>query len=90
MTARVSIEDSGGQAADPGEVTLAVEDPSGNVDVYTYGAGEVIRSAVGRFYMDFVADEAGDWTVLWRTSGGGPTVTVCDSFTALAACLTLP
>lgn len=54
---------------DPTTVTLKVKDPSGNVDTYTYGAGEVTKSATGVYYKDIMPDEVGHWVYRWIGTG---------------------
>jgi len=58
--------------ADPsGEVTIMHRDPSGNEasEVYNGGAGNVVKSATGKYYLDLTIDEEGTW--YWRAKSAG-------------------
>jgi hypothetical protein len=47
---------------DPGTLVFTVKDPSGNETSYTYGAdSEVVKTDVGRYYVEVIPDEAGQW-----------------------------
>ncbi|MGB1226152.1 MAG: hypothetical protein ACPHCN_18695 [Mycobacterium sp.] len=63
----------GGTNTDPSTVTLYVEDPSGNVDTYTYAA-TVTKSAEGIFTYDLAIDEAGTWSYRWVGTGAAAAV----------------
>lgn len=58
-----------GTATDPTTVSLAVTDPSGNVDTYTWAGGTVTKSATGVFYKDVTVDEDGVWEFKWTGTG---------------------
>ncbi|MCA8966663.1 MAG: hypothetical protein KDC48_17415 [Planctomycetes bacterium] len=50
-------------------MTLYVNDPSGNVDTYTYSGGTITKSATGVYTKTIALDEAGVWLYLWVTTG---------------------
>jgi hypothetical protein len=54
---------------DPTTVTLRVKDPGNNIDVYTYGAGEITKSDVGIYTKAITLDECGRWYVRWEGTG---------------------
>ncbi|MFQ5592168.1 MAG: hypothetical protein ACE5HE_13475 [Phycisphaerae bacterium] len=54
---------------DPTTVTLSVEDPSGNVDSYTYAGAGVTQQATGIYYKEVAIDEAGTWQYRWVGTG---------------------
>ena len=57
---------------DPTTVSVSVKDPSGNVDTYLFGTdAEVVQSAVGVYYINVDADEAGSFYVRWFSTGTG-------------------
>ena len=64
-----------GAFADPSEVTIMHRDPSANEasEVYNGGAGNVVKSATGKYYLDLTLDEAGTWA--WRVKGATITAT---------------
>jgi len=54
---------------DPSTVTLKVEDPSGNIDTYTYALAEITKSSTGNYYKDVTVDEEGTWKYRWAGTG---------------------
>lgn len=66
----VNVEQDGA-LTDPTEVTIMHRDPSGNEasEVYNGGAGNVVKSSTGEYYLDLTLDEAGDW--YWRVKTTG-------------------
>lgn len=60
-----------GDLNDPTEVTIMHRDPSGNEasEVYNGGAGNVVKSSTGQYYLDLTLDESGDW--YWRVKTTG-------------------
>ena len=61
-----------GTNTDPTTITLRVEDPDGNVAVYTYALGQVTRSATGVYYKDLgpsILDDDGTWVYRWEGTG---------------------
>jgi hypothetical protein len=73
-----------GVATDPTTITLAVTDPSGTTDTYTYAGGTVSKSATGVYYKDTAVDEDGVWEYVWTGTGTAADV-VAGSFTVWAA-----
>jgi hypothetical protein len=58
-----------GQYTDPATLIFTVVDPSGNEAAYTYGVdADVIKSAIGRYYVETVADEAGQWYYSFKST----------------------
>ena len=45
-----------GFVADPGAVTLWMQDPNGNQTSYTYAAGQLVKTGIGQYYCDFAPD----------------------------------
>ena len=63
------------QLADPTTVTFIVRTPAGVETSYVYGvAPEVIKSAIGRYYMDVQKDESRHWDIRAKGTGGGPKI----------------
>ena len=58
-----------GVDTDPSTVTLTVQDPSGNSDVYTYALGQVTKDSTGHYHKDITADEEGHWWYQWKATG---------------------
>ena len=54
---------------DPTTLTITVEDPSGNLDSYTYAAAQVAKTSTGVYYYDLALDEAGTWSYRWVSTG---------------------
>lgn len=54
---------------DPSTITLAITDPGGNVDSYTYGGGTVTKDATGQFSKEITPDERGYWKYTWIGTG---------------------
>jgi hypothetical protein len=56
------FDDADGDPQDPGTVTFVVKPPTGSTATYVYGVGaEVIKSGIGRYYVDVSANVAGRW-----------------------------
>ncbi len=57
-----SITSTGGVYVDPATLILYIRTPSGTTTSYTYGVDpEVVKSAVGQYYIDVSLTEAGQW-----------------------------
>jgi hypothetical protein len=54
---------------DPTTITLKIEDPSGNIDTYTYSGAHITKSGTGDYYKNVSLDEEGSWK--WRWVGTG-------------------
>ncbi len=54
---------------DPTTVTLAVTDPSGNVDTYTYAASQITKDATGKYSKGISVDEPGEWIYTFTGTG---------------------
>jgi hypothetical protein len=54
---------------DPSTIALAVTDPSGNVDNYTYAGGTVTKEATGIYKKAITVDESGEWVYTWTGAG---------------------
>lgn len=50
-----------GEDADPTDVILKVQDPSGNEETFTYLLGQVTRDSKGHYHRDHTVDESGTW-----------------------------
>lgn len=59
-------------ATDPTTIALAVTDPSGNTDNYTYAGATVTKDSTGNYSKGIVPDESGEWIYTW--TGGGAVV----------------
>lgn len=73
-TARISIQvkDTGQNCAliDPSTLVINVVDPAGVKTTYTYGSDEaVVRTGVGKFYVEFVVSISGVWSYDFATTG---------------------
>lgn len=67
-----AFTDSDGVAQDPAAVFCEYRDPSGNVTDLEYGVdGELVKSAVGSYYVDVDADEVGFWYYRFYSTGTG-------------------
>lgn len=58
-----------GELADPTTLTLVVEDPAGTETTYTYAGGDIVKSAVGRYYYDAAYSSAGTYKLKWAATG---------------------
>lgn len=59
-----------GAAVDPATVKCAVEAPVSGQLNYTYGVdAEVVKSAVGNYYVERDLDEVGIWNYRWEGLG---------------------
>jgi hypothetical protein len=57
-------------AADPTTVTVRIREPDGTVTAYIYGTDvEVVKSAVGNYYVDVTFDQSGRHQVRWEGVG---------------------
>jgi hypothetical protein len=66
----LSVTDTSDAPADPGSLLFKAQPPTGNVVTYTYGTdAEVVRSAVGEYYIDLPLTSAGPWYYRWELSG---------------------
>jgi hypothetical protein len=54
---------------DPTTISLAVTDPSGNTDTYTYAGATITKSSTGVYYKDVTVDEDGVWEYTWTGTG---------------------
>lgn len=68
-----------GQPVDPDTVTLYVEVADGTKTEIVYGVGSIIRTGIGAYYHDLVADEVGTYLYKWQGSGA-VAVTSPDGF----------
>ncbi len=67
-----AFTDENDVAADPSDVSLAYEDPSGNVTTLVYGVdAALVKASPGNYYAEIEADEAGDWHYRWIATGTG-------------------
>lgn len=73
---------------DPGIVECEVQQPDGTRTVYTYNPGVIVRDGLGEYHLDLATDQAGQWRVEWRGTGGGPIVTYDTAFYVDASTLT--
>lgn len=79
---RISVDPAnpfkvGSTVTDPTGVVIKYRDPVGAITVKTYGTDvEVVRQALGIFYMDVVANTSGEWT--FRIEGSGACVAVME------------
>lgn len=58
-----------GVATDPSTVTLAVTDPSGNTDTYTFADEEITKDDTGDYSKQVTLDEAGEWKAVFTGTG---------------------
>ena len=79
-----------GALVDPSEVTIMHRDPSGNEasEVYNGGAGNVVKSGTGQYYLDLTLDEAGTWS--WRTKSATLIATYENQITVLTSYFDTP
>lgn len=54
-----------GVATDPGTITLAVTDPLGATNTYTFGAAQITRTSAGLYWKEVPVATVGEWTYLW-------------------------
>lgn len=67
-----TFEDADGTDTDPTAVLFKFVDPSGNATTYTFGVdAELVKSAVGIYYVDVDCDEAGTFRWRWYSTGTG-------------------
>lgn len=61
---------------DPDVVKLSILSPSNVLTTYVYGDGdEVVKDAVGIYYSDVSAEEAGRYYYRWWSTGDGQAAT---------------
>ena len=66
------MDDSAGAAVDPTAVLCKVRKPDGTITTLTYGVdGALVKAAVGSYYTDVVATEAGIWAYRFYSTGTG-------------------
>ena len=59
-----------GVDVDPTTVTVKLQDPSGNEEVFVYGTDpEIVRAAAGVYTIDVTLDEHGIWFYRWEATG---------------------
>lgn len=58
-----------GVLTDPTTIAVAVTDPSGNTDNYTYAGGTVTKDGTGEYSKQISVDEAGEWTATFTGTG---------------------
>lgn len=64
LTISVTDPDDGTTAVDPVGLTVSVRNADGPVTTYVYGTdAEIVRSAVGSYYIDIQPDAAREWYV---------------------------
>ncbi len=72
VTVRGAFTDAAGLPADPAAVSVAYEDPSGNVTTLVYGVdAAVVKDSTGNYSLEISIDEAGDWHYRWIATGTG-------------------
>lgn len=81
----MNLTDIAGAAADPGALTLKVQEPSGYVTTLTWqtDAG-LVRGALGTFYVDWDIDQAGLHRYRWESAGNAQSAAE-SAFTARAS-----
>lgn len=73
-----TFTDVNGVAVDPTTVTVKYENPSGTETVFVYGTdAEVVKSAVGVYYVLVDVDETGTW--YYRFDGAGAAVAASEA-----------
>lgn len=77
-----AFADISGTATDPTAVTLSVRKPDGTRLVYGWpsdGAnGAVVKDETGRFHVDVLLDQAGNW--LYRLAGTGDVTAAAEGY----------
>lgn len=59
-----------GAYVDPATIILKVRKPDKSTVTYTYGIdAAVIKSAVGKYYLDLLLNQEGDWYYRWEVTG---------------------
>jgi len=64
----VTFLDINKQPTDPFAVNCHVKRPSGVTTVYTYNPGDIAKTAVGVYVLDFPLLEPGDYRFKWNSS----------------------
>ena len=54
---------------DPSTVEVRILKPGGNVDRYTYAAGDVVRDGAGQYHIDIDITSDGTWWHRWEGKG---------------------
>jgi hypothetical protein len=60
-----------GVAVDPTVVGFTYRKPGGVDTTTLYGAGTVVKTATGAYYVDLSADTVGTWYYKWYSTGTG-------------------
>lgn len=86
---RVTFLDVDGFEADPTAVTFEIIEPDGDMAAYVYGVDvELVKEAVGKYYVDFLTLIAG--THCYRFQGTGDVRAVAErQFIVDAGCFPL-
>ena len=67
-----TFEDADGTDTDPTAVFFTFTDPSANTTLYQYSVDvELVKSAVGIYYVDVDCDEVGVFRWRWYSTGTG-------------------
>ena len=67
-----AFANSAGAAVDPTAVLCKVRKPDGTITTLTYGVdGALVKAAVGSYYTDVNATEAGIWAYRFYSTGTG-------------------
>ncbi len=75
----VTFRDTDDALADPPSVLCYVKAPDGTETIYTYLIDvDLVRDSVGRYHLNFLADQVGDWKVRWQA----PNYVTADAFFA--------
>ncbi len=70
-TGKFTIQASG-VLTDPDTVTVKYKNPAGTTTTKVHGVdNEVVKSAVGIYYIDIDANDKGRWQVRWISTGAG-------------------
>lgn len=74
------FKDVAGAPADPETVNVEINKPDRTSQTYVHGTDEeVVKDGVGQYHMDVNADQPGEWSYRWFSTGAGQAVDV-DSF----------
>lgn len=65
-------DEADGSAIDPTTVKVMIQKPDGTQTTKAYGTdADLVRDAVGVYYLNLTPDQAGRWIYHWITTGVG-------------------
>lgn len=64
-----SWQNEAGAYVDPTTITLKIQDPTGHITNHVYGTSNIIKTATGRYRLEFQATIQGKYSYRWEGTG---------------------